>query len=266
MNTDDELRAQLVRERARRSQTMRAGEVLTELRPAMRSAKRRRLAVTAAAATMSLGGLVAAAQIMRTAPDNSIRSSSIAQLTESSISVPDVIPSSTQIEAVDVDPVGGIAPSSSSPRRDEIPTTIASDPDFGAVPAPAPSTSAPPRGDTGGASQPVTVTSTVPAPAPTPAAVPAPSSTIAGQPSPSTTGPPATTAPASGVPERFDSPCGYAWVIRSADSVELTEVVALPGYQYRLEDPDHHGITIQFTGTGEDCELKIPTVGGEADS
>ncbi len=29
----------------------------------------------------------------------------------------------------------------------------------------------------------------------------------------------------------------------------------------RLEDPDHGNVTVQFTGPGEDCELKITVTG-----
>ena len=75
---------------------------------------------------------------------------------------------------------------------------------------------------------------------------------------PSTSSAPATTVARQ--PEWFDSDCGSASAIRWPDTVELIEVVPDPGYAYRVEDPDHGNVTIQFTGGGEDCELKITTL------
>jgi hypothetical protein len=69
-----------------------------------------------------------------------------------------------------------------------------------------------------------------------------------------------TTAPAA---EWVTCRCGSVLVDRSSGSIVVDEVQPADGYGYRLEDPDHGSVTVQFTGgTGEDCELVIPGPGG----
>jgi hypothetical protein len=80
-------------------------------------------------------------------------------------------------------------------------------------------------------------------------------------PAPSTTAATTTTVGDQPQPERFDSACGWVLAPRSSTSVELIEIHAGPGYDARPEDPDQGNTTVQFTGPGEDCELKI-TVSG----
>jgi hypothetical protein len=222
----------------------------------MRRARRRRIAATTVAATVGLGGLAAAAQVVRTERADTIRiSTDTAPLVE--------IPTPTDVDAIDPEPSATIDADPALPQHDEGNADDGDDPgdtdhdvvdDDGDddVVAPSPTVGEGQQGTIDPAHS--TASSTT---------VPEASSvttvtTIAAQPAPPTT-PTATPAPAA--PERFESRCGYVMAISSSNSVELIEIVPEPGYDYRLEDPDNGAMTVQFTGTGEDCELKIPTTG-----
>ena len=249
MHSDDELRARLVRERAQRTHPRQAGAVLAELRPAMRRARRRRIVATSAAATIALGGLAAAGQVVRTERSATVRISSDTAQTDNTLAT---------YPTVTID------------DRDDDPAAVSANPETDSQPAPT-------DGDASDHSDTPDVATAVPtAPGPDDAehdddpnsqdlespepTVPAAPTTVAAQqglPATPTTAP--TTVPAS--IERFEVACGYVLAIRSTDSVELVEVTPIAGYNYHLEDPDNGAITVQFTGTGGDCELKIPTAG-----
>ena len=264
MHTDDELRAQLIRERASRGRSGGVGDLLNDLRPALRRARRRRIAATTVAATVGLGGLAAAAQVVRTERADTIRvSTDTAPLVE--------IPKPTDSEVVDPEPSATIAPDPAQSRHDEVNARDSADPgdtdhdtldDDAAddVVAPSPTVGEGRKG-TVDPGQPTATSTTLPeaGPATTMTVTTVTATTVEAQPTPPTT------APAPAAPERFESRCGYVMAIRSSNSVELIEIVPEPGYDYRLEDPDNGAITVQFTGTGEDCELKIPTAGGTTD-
>jgi hypothetical protein len=70
-----------------------------------------------------------------------------------------------------------------------------------------------------------------------------------------------TVAPAPSADERFDGPCGSVIADRSSGSVTIVEILPQPGYSAVVEDPDHGSVTVQFSGGGEDCEMKIPATG-----
>ncbi len=251
MHADDELRNELVRERASRAQHRTADAVLSQLRPAMRRARRRRLAATTVAITVALSGLAAAAQVVRTDRTDTIRITSddtpgAHDSDHDSMVDPDqqtaarprgdstgaTTPDDQHTRSADDTPVEppAASPHVESPSDDGLEITgPATDDD-------------PPRPQTG--PPPI-------APATTAAAVP------------TTVAPTVTTTPTTPKPERFDSPCGYATAVRSTDSVDVVDIVPANGYDYHLEDRDHGDVAIQFSGAGEDCELKITTIGSD---
>jgi len=250
VHDDEELRTRLLRERADRGRGQGAGQLLSELRPAMRRARRRRIAATTAAVTVGLTGLAGAAQVLRSstdapsvASDRSITDlEPIAPVDDRSDDAPDA---STLVPAVPLD--GGsslddtrfdadvddpVTPTPTtdhdeleSPPVDLRPTTTL---DVGVPPAPS-----------------ATVTSTTATTAPVAAATTAPPPTST---STSTTTAVSTTIVDQAQPERFDSACGWVLAVRSPTSVELIEIHPEPGYDARLEDPDHGNVTVQFTG------------------
>lgn len=254
MHSDDELRARLVRERAQRTHPRQAGAVLAELRPAMRRARRRRIVATSAAATIALGGLAAAGQVVRTERSATVRISSDTAQTDNTLAT---YPTVT-IDDRDDDPavVRADPETDSQPApTDGDPSDHTDTPDVATAVPTAPHPDDAEHDDDHNSQDLESSTSTVPV-ATTIDEVP--NTTVAAQ------QPLPTTAAAS--IERFEVACGYVLAIRSADSVELVEVTPIPGYNYRLEDPDNGAITVQFSGTGEDCELKIPTTAGESHS
>ena len=257
MHDDQELRTQLLRDRADRGRQQGADQLLSELRPAMRRARRLRIAATTAAITVGLTGLAGAAQLVRIDRNDTYRVASDNSLTDlepiatvdhgdddhpdSSATVPaasfddpkvdDPITSAPATHHDDVEP----------PPVDSRPTTAS---DVGEQPTPTP-----------------TITSaTATTAATTPSATTAPAATAtAGPPAMPTTTAATTTTDAQPQPERFDSACGWVLALRSSNSVELIEIHPEPGYDARPEDPDHGNVTVQFTGPGDDCELKITT-------
>jgi hypothetical protein len=114
-----------------------------------------------------------------------------------------------------------------------------------------------------------TAPAVIPAPSPpTQPAVSAPASTTAvttTTPTVPTPTVPTTVAVVSPGGIRFDSACG--WVLADIESVPPTiiEVVPAVGYRYRLEDSDGDRIVVQFTGSGEDCELVVRAGRGDRD-
>jgi hypothetical protein len=281
VHSDDELRERLVRERARRGQRHTAASVLTDLRPAMRRARRRRIATGTAAVTMALGGIVGAAQVIRTDRDTMIRTSSdstptepqTASATTGDVRDPDgsgvtTVPTTLHASGVTVAIDNGIHAGDTQVSDD--PTSVPTDTTAASVATgdggshddgagSSDSSGSQGGGDTNQQTSP-------------PPVVPATPTTVAGKPKPgptttvvTTTTVPATTTTttAGSQTERFDSRCGYVLANRSTSSVEIVEVVPDSSYDYRIEDPDHGDVTVQFFGgSGEDCELKITTTGG----
>jgi cell division septation protein DedD len=265
VHSDDEIREQLVRESARRGQSHTAASVLTDLRPAMRRVRQRRIAMGTAAVTIGLGGIVGAAQVIRTDRTPQIRTAS-----ETAVS-------GTLL--LDTEPIAPVGDGTTQPDIDTPPavdsgtqpgdtvddgasTTASTTTVFGPI------TTTPPRDESGdqdpdstgsqGGVQRTDAPPVAPTPAPTTTAT---TVTAAPKPAPTTTSPPTTTQPTP-KPERFDSKCGYVLANRSASSVEIVKVVPDSGYDVHIEDPDHGDVNVQFHGgAGEDCEVKITTTG-----
>ena len=67
-----------------------------------------------------------------------------------------------------------------------------------------------------------------------------------------------TTSPPTGPQiEVFESRCGSVTADLAPTPPVIVEIVPVGGYRYRIEDPDDSTITVQFTGGGEDCEVKV---------
>ncbi len=263
---DDQLRDRLQRERALRAHPHDAAGILTELRPAMHRARRRRVAAMATLAILALGGVAGVIQIMRIGNPNTIRIAADTPSTEAS--EPGAITPASRGGTTDFDPSrpeATVRPGSDDGPLASVITQPADDFDGqidastttarGTIPVAAPETV--PAVKLVTTTTTATTTPTTTATTPTTGATSATSvtsTTAAGTRPSSTTVIPTTVAPQ---PEWFSSNCGSARAIRWPDTVELLEVVANPGYDYRLEDPDNGNLTIQFAGGGEDCELKI---------
>jgi hypothetical protein len=55
-----------------------------------------------------------------------------------------------------------------------------------------------------------------------------------------------------------DSACGSVEVDMATSPPTIVSVTPVAGYAYRVEDPEPHRIVVQFSGPGEDCEVKVP--------
>ncbi len=263
MHDDEELRTRLLRERADRGRAQGAGQLLNELRPAMRRARRRRIAATTAAVTVGLTGLAGAAQVVRIDRDDAPNVASDRSVADLEPIAPvddrnDEPPDSTAVPAAPLDGGSSLDDTRSDTDVDD-PVTPSTDHDEIEPPptAPQPTTTS----DVGEPPAPsATVASTTATTAPVAAATTAPPPTST---TTTTTVATSTTIADQAQPERFDSACGWVLAVRLPTSVEVIEIHPEPGYDARLEDPDHGNVTVQFTGPGEDCELKISVTGSE---
>lgn len=266
---DDDIRARLQRERILSADDHASASTFATLLPSMRAARRRRMTAMALSAAMGLAGTAASALAVRSIT------------TEPTVvvegSTPPERPSITSVELDGGDP----RPTpGSTPRSSERPA--ATDPGTGRSTVPASTT----HGNTAVTSVVVDVS------VPPPATDPTSGGTTAQPPTPTTVGPTETTPgppPAStttsttpstststtttepddddddgtgdaDLDSTFECDCGTVAV----DTVtgEL-EVRPNSGYSYRLEDVERRSDgtrsqTVQFTGTGEDCELVVP--------
>jgi hypothetical protein len=262
---DDALRAALNRDRAGQP-TYDAETALSSIRPAMVRVRRHRLLVRTAAMSVLVIGSFGAASALRGGP-TSIRTGvgdePAPGIPPASSLVPTPVhPAPEHAEGGDHQVSAGvIAGSSGASDADDLPS--------GSVPA----RSTPPGDGTDSATDDgidqgnadlTGADRTGADPAPPSPTTPAPRSQAASG-EPPATEPPAgepgqISVPISvpGAQQWFTSACGSVLADRSSGEVVVIEVRPVAGYTYRLEDREDDGDqTVQFTGTGEDCELKI---------
>lgn len=254
MDVDDELRSRLQREHLRSAGGTDARARLTTLGPALRRARRRRIATVTASAALGVAGLTATALAVRDITDDTTMivegtmPPDVAPTTEPDDLTPTTtspsLPPPSTFDADDGDDTGNTP--TSTPNTE--PTTTGATDDE-STPSSTPS-------GTGAGATTTTVTTTTVAP---PAVEPPP-----------TTAPPATTTTVDDDGEDEDGGAGTDVETYECDCGTVTvdqqtgELVVEPaaGYTYRLEDVDDDGglrsRTVQFTGGGEDCELVVP--------
>lgn len=247
MSDDDLLRSILEHEARLVPMRHDAHDALAALEPALRRATFKRTSLIAASTVLVLGGTVAAFNVVRPTDDEISIVSPVTATTE---------PQSTigTGETLDDD---GVPTSLDDDSTIHSPIEISDDdgPEH-SVPPSAPPTSAAPTTATapfttdrsGGGAGP-----TPPAPTPAPTAPAVTTSTSPTTPVPA----PATTAPAGQELTRYDSTCGSVLADLAPSPPTIVEVVVASGYRYRIEEPDGNSITVQFTGPGEDCEVKV---------
>jgi hypothetical protein len=258
---DDELRAQLFRETVERGMPSQANAVLEHIRPTMRRARQRRIVGLIGASCTLVLGVGAVAQVIRSSNDDTIQTS----LDE----IPDVVDGALpDRDASD----RGVAPTTDDDR-----STSTTESAVGSVDTPHPtvddredlvgddgSADADDTGEVEGESASGTSVATSTGSPVTPGATTTTVLQTTGVPPSAATAVPTTTMPATTTsttvgPEfqTFSSRCGEVDALVGSAAVELIDVRPAAGYSYKVEDADHGTITIKFTGSGEDCDVKV---------
>lgn len=266
MHGDDELRAQLFRESVERGMPSQANAVLEHIRPTMRRARQRRIVGLIGASCSLMLGVGAIAQVVRTSNDDTVQTS-LDEIPEVDGALP--LPDRNASD-------GGATPSTDHDRSTS--TTEAS---TGSIDTPHPTVDDREDlvGDDGsadtedsGAVQDDSVSETsVATSTGSPAAPRATTTTVlqtTGLPPSAATAVPTTTMPATTTTttvgpetETFSSRCGEVDASIGSAAVEVIDVRPATGYSYKIEDADHGNITIKFSGSGEDCEVKLAPSG-----